>query len=169
MVYDTPIVLCNDVQGGWEGEDNIDIAPLFCDAANGNYSLRQGSACLPENNNCNALMGAISESCSATSAEDSDDQVIPIEFALHQNYPNPFNPRTVISYALPRSSHVAVTVYNILGQRVRRLIDTYQPAGWHTIQWDGKDQRGQSVATGIYLYRISAGDYVKTKKMLLLK
>ncbi len=95
--------------------------------------------------------------------------VLPDRFQLSQNYPNPFNPVTTIEYALPKRSHVKINVYNILGQQVRTLVDTDKAAGYHAVYWNGTDASGKSVSTGIYLYRIEAGDYTESRKMLLLK
>ncbi len=100
---------------------------------------------------------------------DGPPKVIPDRFALHQNYPNPFNPTTTITYSLPRSADVQLDIYNILGRRVVRLVNEFQKAGEHTIQWNGRDRRGNEAASGIYFYRISADDRVQSKKMLLLK
>jgi len=89
---------------------------------------------------------------------------LPAEFALSQNYPNPFNPVTVIEYSLPASGEVSLIVYNLSGQEVARLINGSMPAGNHLITWDAS-----SLASGVYLYRLQAGDFVRTRKMLLLK
>lgn len=99
--------------------------------------------------------------------EDSDG--LPKEFALHQNYPNPFNPTTVIEYALPKASHVRITIYNLLGQQVKLLVAQDQPAGYKTVLWDGRTDSKAEVSSGVYFYRIMAGDFVNCKKMLLLK
>ncbi len=93
----------------------------------------------------------------------------PLSFALWQNYPNPFNPQTQIRYALPQNCDVKIIVYNLLGQTVRVLVHEHQSAGYKTVHWDGEDERGVEVATGVYFYRIQAEDFVQTKKMLLLK
>ena len=94
---------------------------------------------------------------------------LPTEYALSQNYPNPFNPSTEISFALPENAFVELSVFNILGQRVNTLVGGEMPAGNHQVSWDGTDSDGGSVASGIYFYRISAGDFSSSKKMLLLK
>jgi len=94
---------------------------------------------------------------------------IPHTFSLAQNYPNPFNARTVINYSLPKDSEVRIDIYNILGQRVKTVVDEYQPAGYKTVVWDGTNQKGSAVGSGIYLYRIQAGDFTSSRKMLLLK
>ncbi|MGB7062519.1 MAG: T9SS type A sorting domain-containing protein [Candidatus Zixiibacteriota bacterium] len=88
---------------------------------------------------------------------------------LSQNYPNPFSPQTVIEYALPTDCEVKITIYNILGQRVRTLFDESQEAGYRRIEWDSKNDGGHEVATGIYFYKIKAGDFVDSKKMVILK
>jgi len=90
-------------------------------------------------------------------------------FSLDNSYPNPFNARTTIEYAVAEDCQVKVSVYNVLGRKVRSLVNEYQPAGYKTVVWDGKDDMGQEVATGVYFYKIRAGDLVQSKKMLLLK
>jgi hypothetical protein len=92
----------------------------------------------------------------------------PNGFCLFQNYPNPFNPETIIRFTLPFSSEVTLSVHNILGQQVRTIVRHWQ-AGTHSVIWDGKNSSGQSVASGVYLYRLSAGQYQDTKKMLLIR
>ncbi len=86
-----------------------------------------------------------------------------------QNYPNPFNPSTTIQYSLPEPCHVIVEIFDLLGRRVRTLVDQEQLTGPYTVTWDGTDGSGTPVATGVYLYKLRAGDYVQSKKMLLLK
>jgi hypothetical protein len=93
----------------------------------------------------------------------------PQSFELSQNYPNPFNPSTNIRFELPKAALVTLSVYNSLGQEVRRLVNAQKPAGYHTIVWNGRDQQGKPVPSGIYHYRIQAGDFVATKKMVLAK
>ena len=95
--------------------------------------------------------------------------LVPDRFALSQNYPNPFNPRTHICYQLPRAGQVTLTVYNVMGQAVCCLVDGSQAAGEHEVTWDGLDDAGRAVASGIYFYQLTAGQFVETKKMLLLK
>lgn len=93
----------------------------------------------------------------------------PLTYQLHQNYPNPFNPETAISYSLAKNSTVTLTVFNVMGQKIRTLIDTEQPAGRYTARWNGLNNRGLKVASGVYFYRIQAGDFSRIHKMLLLK
>ena len=86
------------------------------------------------------------------------------------NYPTPFNPQTTIPYHLPDGSGVKLSVYNMTGQRVRRLVDDgNKPAGHHQITWDGRDETGHLVGSGVYLYRLEAGSYVKTLRLVLVK
>jgi len=94
---------------------------------------------------------------------------LPKEFKLAQNYPNPFNPNTKISYALPKDCDVKLTIYNMLGQKIKVLVDEYQTAGYKHVHWDGKDDKGKEVASGIYFYRLDAGEFTESKKMLILK
>jgi hypothetical protein len=101
--------------------------------------------------------------------EDQSHVQLPREFDLRQNYPNPFNPNTVIEYALPKSAHVTIEIYNLLGQKVNVLVDEDQKVGRYRVDWDGKDKKGEELASGIYFYRIQAGDFVKCKKMIMLK
>jgi hypothetical protein len=94
---------------------------------------------------------------------------LPRSYELSQNYPNPFNPTTTIKYLLPEVSNVQVTVINIMGQSVRTLIDQVQPAGEHNVIWDGRDEAGATVASGIYFYRMQAGSFIQTRKMVMMK
>ncbi len=95
--------------------------------------------------------------------------VMPNAYALSQNYPNPFNPSTVINYSLPAPSEVNLSIYNILGQKVVTLIDSHQPAGYHSISWNGRNESSKPVSSGVYFYRVEAGNFTQSKKMILLK
>jgi hypothetical protein len=89
---------------------------------------------------------------------------IPSEYVLQQNYPNPFNPSTVIEFALPKRSHVNLELYNLLGERLGAIIDETLSPGYYSVPFNAT-----RVASGVYLYRIQAGDFVETKKMVILK
>ncbi|NKB69545.1 MAG: T9SS type A sorting domain-containing protein [Candidatus Latescibacteria bacterium] len=93
----------------------------------------------------------------------------PVDFALGSNYPNPFNPLTTIAYQVPRRASVTLEIYSLLGQRVRRLVDQVQLSGHHTVTWNGTDDSGRSVASGVYLYRLRSGHYERTRTMVLVK
>ncbi|PWB74269.1 hypothetical protein C3F09_04115 [candidate division GN15 bacterium] len=99
----------------------------------------------------------------------SESALIPAVFELAQNFPNPFNPSTAINFTLPSAMPVSLEIYNVLGQRVKTLVDATMAAGSHVAQWDGTDQYGGAVSTGVYFYRLVAGDQTATKKMMLLK
>jgi hypothetical protein len=94
---------------------------------------------------------------------------IPIEFALGQNYPNPFNPTTKMTVAVPKAAMVEIVVYNILGQKVRTLVNEVKPAGYHTIEWNGKSDVGSIVPSGVYFMRMVSGSFTKVNKLLMLK
>ncbi len=94
---------------------------------------------------------------------------LPDRYELLQNRPNPFNPATDISFALPEGSHAAIEIFDISGRKVKVLGDRYFEAGVHTVTWDGTNGAGQRVATGVYLYRMTANNFVATKKMILMK
>jgi hypothetical protein len=94
---------------------------------------------------------------------------VPTVFALHQNYPNPFNPTTTIKYDLPKNVTVKIEIFNILGQKVRTLVNATQEAGYKSVEWNGLNDNGMRVASGQYIYRIEAGEFIKSKKMITLK
>ena len=93
----------------------------------------------------------------------------PKSFKLAQNYPNPFNPVTTLRYDLPENGLVYITIYDMLGNIVNNLVNTNQSSGYKSIQWDATNNQGEPVSAGVYLYKIQAGDFVDTKKMILLK
>lgn len=106
--------------------------------------------------------------CTPTGADD-DNLPVPAEFMLAQNFPNPFNPTTVINYVLPGRADVEISVYDILGRKIAVLLSETQSAGPHAVSWDGTDRFGKTVASGVYFYRLQAGDNLETRKMMLLK
>jgi hypothetical protein len=105
----------------------------------------------------------------STAVEEEEGGIPPKDFELYQSYPNPFNNQTVIRYDLLKSSQVTLTIYNILGQRVKTLVEGYQEAGSKSVSWDGKDARGKDLTSGIYFYQLKAGEFTQTKRMVLLK
>jgi len=96
--------------------------------------------------------------------ENENDLGTPKEFSLSQNYPNPFNPSTVIQYAIPTASNVKIEIFNITGENVATLVDGFKSEGYHEVSFNAS-----GLPSGIYLYRISAGAFVSTKKMMLMK
>ena len=97
------------------------------------------------------------------------ENMVPEIFALHQNYPNPFNPTTQIRYDLPEEQNVTIAIYDVMGRNIRTLMNERQTAGYHSVRWDAKNDMGESVAAGMYIYTIQAGEFRATKKMVLLK
>jgi len=155
---------------------NISLDPLFVNAPAGDYHLTAASPCIDagdpnspyDPDNTIADIGCFYyDQISDVDADLAD--LRPDKAPLMQNYPNPFNPVTVIEFYLPRRSMVNISVYNLLGQEVSRLIDDEFPAGNHRITWDGYTNSGLRAATGVYFYRIVADGFSATKKMLLLK
>ena len=94
---------------------------------------------------------------------------IPLEYSLSQNYPNPFNPVTQIRYTLPQLTNVTLKIYDILGREIKTLVNSEQPAGAYRLEWSGTNNFGTHVSSGVYIYRIVAGKFVQTKKMMFLK
>jgi len=114
--------------------------------------------------------------CPKLTAVEEEEEIITFEdFQLFQNHPNPFNNETIIKYTLSKSCHVSLFIYNILGQKVKTLVMEYQKAGVKTVSWNGKDEKGKDLSSGIYFYQLSAGsigkvgEITQTKRMLLLK
>jgi len=99
----------------------------------------------------------------------TDDEIIVSEFALHENYPNPFNPTTTLRFDLPKVSDITLTIYNMLGQKVRTFNYQNTSAGYHSVKWNATNDYGDPVGAGVYLYQLQTKDFVKTRKMVLLK
>ncbi len=97
------------------------------------------------------------------------DELVPGSFTLEQNYPNPFNPETKIQYSIPKNGEVTLSVFNLLGQKVATLVSEKQVAGNYQVKWNGQNDAGRFVASGVYVYKLKAGDFVQTRKMMLLK
>ena len=93
----------------------------------------------------------------------------PTEFSLKQNFPNPFNPTTSIRYDIAETANAQLIIYNMLGQEVRTLVSGKQDVGYYEVSWNGLNDAGQPVATGIYIYHLQAGHYSKTMKMAFIK
>ena len=95
--------------------------------------------------------------------------MLPSRLSLIQNYPSPFNPETRISFKLAEKSHVSITIYDMLGRNIKTLINQTQDAGYRSVIWDATNDYGKPVSAGIYLYQIQAGEYISTKKIVMLK
>ncbi len=94
---------------------------------------------------------------------------MPDKYALLQNYPNPFNPETEIRFGIPESNHVVLTIFDILGNEIRTLVDAQYNAGDYSIRWDAKDHNGNPVPSGVYLYQLQAGGFSQVRKMSLMR
>ena len=180
----SPVITYCNVQGGWAGEANIDDDPLFADPQNGDFHLTWANFPIPD-----TTMSPCIDAGSPESLPDPDGTIVDIgafyfdqnqqgvedisilkpSNILYQNYPNPFNPETTISYQLPENSEVELAIYNLKGQKVKTLVNELLPAGQHSVVWDGKDDNGKSVSSGIYFYKLKTGNFEKTKKMILMK
>ena len=107
--------------------------------------------------------------CISASTLSNENEINPTVFKLYQNHPNPFNPTTRIQYDLPKDHMVTIAIYDVMGRKIRTLMNVNQNAGYHSIHWDAKNDIGEGVAAGMYIYTIQAGEFRATKKMVLLK
>ncbi|MFH1843387.1 MAG: FlgD immunoglobulin-like domain containing protein, partial [bacterium] len=146
---------------------NISLDPLFCDTLIGDFHLSGLSPCAADNNPLCGLIGAWPENCTPTGVD--GPLLRPVAFRLHACYPNPFNPLTTIRFDLPRAERVKLTVYDLSGRQVRTVLDEPLPAGFHEAVWDGRNDRGRALASGVYLFRIEASKFSQSRRMVLLK
>ncbi|MEE9554512.1 MAG: right-handed parallel beta-helix repeat-containing protein [candidate division Zixibacteria bacterium] len=181
-----PSITYSNIQGGWEGEGNIDTDPLFRDPENGDFHLMStecgdslDSPCIDTGSlaiidsllDCDwglgttlSDMGAYGGGDSVTVGIDEFIELLPERLTLLQNYPNPFNANTNISFTLPKPSDIIIEIYNILGQRVATLFDDHKPAGLHSVNWNADDY-----PSGVYFAKMRAGEKSQNTKMVLLK
>jgi len=168
-VSGSPIINYSDIRGGREGEGNIDADPLFVDAANDDFHLQNVSPCIDSGDpsspyDPDSTIADIGAFYYHHSLDIDDVELLPVVYQLFRNYPNPFNGRTTISYALREALHITIEIYDLLGRKIETILDTDKQAGYQSIIWNAKDQ-----ASGMYFYRIQAGEFTETMKMLLLK
>jgi hypothetical protein len=174
-----PSLSCCDIYGNDAGDwtdsiadqagqnGNFSADPMFCSYPAGNVDLSLASPCLPESTTCGVLIGARPQGCITDVDDPSAAGPLPTE--LRQNRPNPFNQSTIIEYTLPAMSPVILDVYNVLGQPVRRLVHDVRPPGRHVVAWDGTDENGRQVASGVYFYRLQADEIILTRPMIVVK
>ena len=139
----------------------------YVPGGNGRLVFQVGNNCIPRNQHVEVQSNWVSSGGNV--GVDSDESLIPKEFALYDNYPNPFNPTTQIAVDLPEAATTEITVWNIMGQRVATLYSGDLNAGHHTLNFNGRDSNGKQLTSGMYLYRVAAGKYNATKKMTLMK
>jgi hypothetical protein len=150
----------------WKKGDELRISAVYGSASTSFRTLVSGQS--PQN------VVRISDTDAASQDKDQVARVnLPKAFALGQNYPNPFNPSTTIAYDIPddqaSSVQVQLKVYNVRGQVIKTLVNSAKDAGHYVVQWDGRNDNGEAISSGVYFYRIKAGDFVTTRKMVLLK
>jgi len=188
----------SNIHGGEEGiitnnngtvnwlEGNIDENPLFVETGDHPFMLQDLSPCvnagIPDTTGLNLPeydlagnprmfggridMGAYENQNVIVGV---DEDLITLVTKLNQNYPNPFNPTTTINYSLKENSKISLNIYNIKGQKVKQLVSDYLSVGQHSVVWNGKDDNGKSVSSGIYFYKLKTGNYEETKRMVLIK
>jgi predicted outer membrane repeat protein len=171
-----PVIACCDFYGNLGGDDlpldsedglgNFSKNPLFCgDPLSGNYYLQMASPAHPDSTGC-GLVGARGVGCTVVVGI---DDTTPMGYSLQQNYPNPFNPTTTIAFETARSGIVTLRVYDGAGKLVRTLVDGHRPRGQGSETWDGRNNFGNRVASGVYFYQLRAPGYRQTRKMVFLK
>ncbi len=165
---------CDFENGGFPGTGNIDSDPLFVNPDDGDLHLQPNSPCIdagnpdPQYNDPDGTrndMGAYYYN-QGTGTENYELQISNFKLI---NYPNPFNPSTTISFSIPEESKVVLSIFNIKGQKIKQLVNDQVSAGEHSIIWNGRDSNDKRVGSGIYFYKLKAGDYQKVKKMILMK
>jgi hypothetical protein len=153
------------IQGHSIGSNSIIADPMFENLSAHNYYLQTGSPCLGAGEG-GANIGALGEQGSGVIDPLSG---LPTAFQLFQNFPNPFNASTQFTYIIPKGSHVRIVLYNLTGEETAVIMDTKQDAGRHEIIWEAVDGSGRPLPSGIYFYRIQAGDLIQTKKLVLVR
>jgi len=172
--YDSPDIRCNNLFGNTDNDvcpgasagDNVVADPYFCDAANGVFELDAASPSAPANNTCGMLYGAWPVVCTVVGIDDAAPSA---GYQLLGNAPNPFNPETTIRYHVPNGGTVTLEIFDISGARVRTYSREHSSAGIKQLIWDGRDDCGREVSSGVYIYRMTAPGFAQSQKMLLLK
>jgi hypothetical protein len=152
------IILChfsvNNSQGEWDSVQNV---------------IKQNESELPDITILQNSMESKTYFIKGGPTEIINENSFPLNFKLWQNYPNPFNPLTEISYRLPAFSNVKLIIYNMLGQKIKTLVDSFKTAGEHFVVWDAADERNNPVSSGVYFYRLEVNENALQKMMLLLR
>ena len=149
--------------------NSITTGPNFTIANSGDVTFISGNF-ITLNPGSTVILGGLFQAFTGAAVDvETGFYLIPDDFIVLQNYPNPFNPITEIRYGLPNSEYVTIVVYNLFGQKIRTLLAQNQHAGYHAVVWDGKDEKNESVSSGIYFYKMETGSFSKMKKAILLK
>ena len=148
------------------GEGNLNIDPLFCNSDDNDFALQQGSVCLSASDTFESI-GAFSGNCGQQLM--IDQEVLPVGFKLYQNHPNPFNPVTSIHYKVNDPGLVKISVFSLSGRWFIDLVHARHIIGQYSTTWNGKDYLGNQVSSGVYIYRSSLNNKVKSRKMILAK
>ncbi|MDP6669554.1 MAG: FlgD immunoglobulin-like domain containing protein, partial [Candidatus Krumholzibacteria bacterium] len=168
----TPLLSCNDIYGnpggdavcGTDGGSNFSSDPLFCGTEGVEYNLQADSPCAAANNDCEVTLGSEPEDCSVDVVEG------PLSAArLLGNAPNPFNPKTGIFFVLDTQGHASLRIHDIAGRLVKDLSPGSLPAGNHRVDWNGLDESGQLVPSGVYFYTLKALGLEQSRRMILIK
>ena len=166
------VILATEV-GVWSTTDFNSASPAWTASNSGLANVRTDMLQIRSSDNfviaATHGRGLFSTDALVSQAAVSEESLVPKTFVLHQNYPNPFNPTTTIKYALFQSSQVTISVYDMLGRFVKTLVNNTQEPGVKTIQWDAKDEQGNRISAGVYIYKLKSGDFMETKEMILLK
>jgi len=177
-----PLIACSDIYGNeggdWVGalapmegmDNNISADPFFCyafDEANP-YTLKDISPCSADANPGCGTIGAFAVNCDVVSPVPGPDG-LPLVSRLHPSYPNPFNPRTTIKFDLHKAGHLDLSVFDVSGRLVQRLVNRTMAAGQYDAVWEGRDDSGRLTAAGVYFFRLKTSDTIDTKRMTLIK
>ena len=178
---DNPVVSCSDIYGnqggnaicGTNGGHNFSLDPLFCDLANNNFRLQMTSPCYPGRHpdgprTCGGdRIGGLDPGCNP--ADIADDAAVPTETRLIRNLPNPFHPPTTIEYEIAQPGRIALRVFDVSGRQVRSLAEGPRLAGRFTAVWDGRNESGEELPSGVYFYRLSVNGKEATRSMVLTR
>jgi hypothetical protein len=192
----TVSVTFSDISGGYSGNGNIDVNPLFVDSGNGDFHLQGESPCIdtgtPDTTGLNLPlydidgnerifdgdgngiaivdMGAYEYAANVVMAYDWHI-ASPEKYRLYPNYPNPFNPTTTINFDIPVGTYnyTSLRIYDITGKLIKTLINGEKEPGYHSVSWNGRDKTGQEVSSGLYFYRLESENFMETKQCLLVK
>jgi hypothetical protein len=156
------LVQLNMTMGPNTGTWCVDSVTQFPPAGSWIFSTESGGSIEP------TFVGTFCWDVGPSDAEEGDP-VVPAEYGLKQNYPNPFNPTTKIAFGVAKRGNVNITIYNVLGQEITKLVDKVYDPGNYEIEWNGNDGSGNQVSTGVYFYRMEVNEFVKTRSMMMIK